>query len=124
MDEGDSLSIADRSNDAPHAARNTDQIERRTVCESVRRHEAKTAIAGHGSRRFGDDVRCRLRQPGENLQRARQASCVMSGKMTKPTLKLGMPLLHARETELTGRGILRLPSADLPLLFSAVFCPR
>jgi len=67
-DECDGLLIADCSDDAGHAAGNADEIERGTVCKSVRRHKAQPAIAGHGSIRFGDNVGRRMRQPGENLQ--------------------------------------------------------
>jgi hypothetical protein len=62
------LSIADRPDDTAHAARNANQIEWRTVRERVRGHEAESAIAWDGSLRFGNDVGCRFRQPGEYLQ--------------------------------------------------------
>ncbi len=67
-DELDGFSVADRPDDTAHAARNADEIKGRTVRESARRHEAKPAVTRHGSLRFGDDVGCRLRQPGEDLQ--------------------------------------------------------
>src|SRR5215470_15951844 len=79
-DKLDGLSIADRSDDALHAAGNADQIKGRTVRESPRRHEAEPAIAGHRSLRFGDDVGCRLRQPGEDLQRACKVELCQIGK--------------------------------------------
>src|SRR6185436_10219681 len=66
--ELDSFSIADCADDTAHSARNADEVEGRTVRESARWHEAEPAIAGDGRLRFGDDVGCRLRQPGEDLQ--------------------------------------------------------
>jgi hypothetical protein len=78
--ELDGVAIADRPDDT---ARNADQIEGRTVRESVRRDEAEPAIAGHGGLRFGDNMGCRLRQSGEDLQWAGKVELRQIGENDK-----------------------------------------
>src|SRR6266540_3194806 len=67
-DEIDGLLIGDGPDDTAHPTRNANQIEGWTVRESMGRYEAQSTITGHGGLRFGDDVGCRVRQPGEDLQ--------------------------------------------------------
>ena len=67
-DEIDGLLIGDGPDDTAHPTRNANQIEGWTVRESMGRYEAQSTITGHGGLGFGDDVGCRVRQPGEDLQ--------------------------------------------------------
>ena len=61
-DELNGFTIADRLDDSVASARDTEQVEGRTIRKGVRWHEAQPAIAGHGRLRFRDDVDRRLRK--------------------------------------------------------------
>src|SRR5262249_25138704 len=66
------------------AARNADHIKGRASGEGACRHQAESAIARHGCAGFGNDMRCRLRQPRQDLLRPREFELRQSGEDDKP----------------------------------------
>src|SRR5262249_35925639 len=63
------IAIIDRFDDARVAAGNADQIERRAICERMRRHQTKATVTRHGIGRLCNDMHGRLGQSGEHLLR-------------------------------------------------------
>lgn len=112
-DELHGLSISDRPNDTAHAAWNANQIKRRTVRESVRRHEAESTIARHGRLRFGDDVGCRLRQPGEDLQWACEIELRQFGENDEADIE-ALTCLSSIGLETRDQNVGRLVASNAP----------